>query len=189
MSWESMIQRCHNSNHPTYEHYGRRGITVCREWRFSFASFLRDMGCKPRDNRYTIERIDGTKGYFRENCRWATHAEQMRNTTQNRNITFNGETLCLSDWAERYGLNKETLSNRFRMGWSMEKALTHSGKKHPNFSPKPINVTMAGRTQSLLAWVNELGTHYDTVWRRIKAGWPEVKALITPIRTYKRKQT
>jgi hypothetical protein len=56
--------------------YGGVGITVCERWR-SFAKFLADMGERPRDK--TIDRIDGTKGYYKENCKWSTDIEQQRN--------------------------------------------------------------------------------------------------------------
>jgi hypothetical protein len=31
----------------------------------------------------TIDRIDNDKGYNKDNCKWATRAEQVRNTSRN----------------------------------------------------------------------------------------------------------
>ena len=45
----------------------------------------------------TIERIDNSKDYCKENCRWATINEQKRNTTRNRFYNFNWVKMCEQD--------------------------------------------------------------------------------------------
>lgn len=75
--WVAMKQRCSNPNHPCYADYGGRGITVCDRWSNSFESFLEDMGPKPE--KLTLERINNSKGYSPENCKWDTRANQIFN--------------------------------------------------------------------------------------------------------------
>ena len=120
-SWETMIQRCHNKNNPKYHLYGGRGILVCQQWR-QFINFLDDMGEAPRGHQ--IDRIDNDKGYCKSNCRWRTSKQQGRNRRDNRLITFQGKTQCLSEWADETGINRETISSRIRRGISIEKSLT-----------------------------------------------------------------
>lgn len=75
-AWANMIQRCSNSNHKNYKHYGGRGIIVCKRWK-EFKNFLVDMGKKPIG--LTLDRIDVNGDYCSKNCRWATWKQQANN--------------------------------------------------------------------------------------------------------------
>ncbi len=108
--WRGMRARCGNPKHPAYSKYGARGITVCDRWASDFQAFFDDMGC-PQEGQ-SIDRIDGTKGYFPENCRWATKEEQQNNISSNINITHLGKTQSLGKWARELGINTSTLYDR-----------------------------------------------------------------------------
>lgn len=77
LTWRGMKERCHNPRHKSFPQYGGAGIWVCDAWRASFLAFLADMGERPEGT--TLDRIDGNKGYFKENCRWANKATQEKN--------------------------------------------------------------------------------------------------------------
>lgn len=81
-SWSQMIQRCTNPKNPKFENYGGKGITVCDRWLDSYINFLEDMGRRPSITD-SIDRIDVEKGYYKENCRWASRKLQgwNRSTT------------------------------------------------------------------------------------------------------------
>jgi hypothetical protein len=76
-TWQGMKQRCNNPNSISYPNYGALGIKVCDEWN-DYINFLKDMGRKPGPE-YTLDRIDGTKGYSKDNCRWETRSVQNSN--------------------------------------------------------------------------------------------------------------
>jgi hypothetical protein len=114
--WYAMNDRCHNARHTHYRYYGGRGIAVCDRWRESFSAFLEDMGTKPFPEA-TIDRVDNSRGYSPDNCRWSTRKEQSLNTRTTKMLTYNGETMCQSDWARRLGIAYQTLNWRVKQGW------------------------------------------------------------------------
>lgn len=121
--WLGMKQRCSDPAHISYHNYGGKGIKVCARWAESFPAFLEDMGERPAKG-YSIERIDSSKDYSPENCKWATRKEQNSNRNNNRLATFNGETHTLYEWSRKVGIRYETLIKRQKYGWDVEKMLT-----------------------------------------------------------------
>jgi hypothetical protein len=71
-----MKQRCLNENHPSYVHYGGRGISVCSKW-MDFDGFREDMGERPAG--LTLERKQVNGDYCLENCIWASPRDQDLN--------------------------------------------------------------------------------------------------------------
>lgn len=123
-TFSALLRRCMDSNDKFYNDYGGRGIKVCQEWNHlsKFPAFLANVGRKPTP-KHTIDRIDHNGNYEPGNVRWATMAEQMRNTRRTHFLTINGETLCLMDWAIKYNIPRRTLALRLERGWSPEDAV------------------------------------------------------------------
>lgn len=120
-SWAGMLSRCRSKSNPEYKNYGGRGIDVCPRWE-SFENFLADMGERPAG--LSIGRIKNDKGYEPGNCRWEDEFQQASNRRDNRNITHEGQTYCVSEWSRITGINKRTICKRLDRGWSIERALT-----------------------------------------------------------------
>lgn len=75
-SWYNMKDRCTNPNNNKFRIYGGKGISYTDKWKL-FEGFLEDMG--PRPTGTSLDRIDGNKGYYKENCRWADSYTQSTN--------------------------------------------------------------------------------------------------------------
>lgn len=120
--WRAMIARCYNPKNIGFPDYGGRGITVCEEWMESFERYVEDMGPKPGPG-YSIDRIDNSKGYSKENCRWATLVEQANNKRNNRILSLDGVSMSLADWARHSGVDCEAISFRLKLGWDLHKAI------------------------------------------------------------------
>jgi len=74
--WCNMKTRCNNPNFKDAKYYSEKGITYDTRWE-KFEAFYEDLGPCPKD--HTLDRRDSSLGYYKENCRWATHSEQAQN--------------------------------------------------------------------------------------------------------------
>lgn len=107
------------------KHYIERGITLCAEWDgpMGFTNFLAHVGRAPSAD-HEIDRIDNTQGYFPGNVRWTDRVTQMRNRSNNVNLTVDGRTQCLAAWCEEYGVSYQMVYARLSKGWDVVDALT-----------------------------------------------------------------
>lgn len=130
-SWSGIIERCENPKNPAFGNYGGRGIQVCLRWRASFEAFLADVG--PRPSRgHTIDRIDVNGNYQPGNVRWATWRTQAQNRRDVRLFSFDGRTLCLTEWARELDIPYLRLYNRIvRHGEPAEKVLAAEAATPP----------------------------------------------------------
>lgn len=72
----------------------------------------------------TIERINPNGNYEPSNCKWVTMKEQQNNKRNNRLITYENQTLTMSEWADKYKIKHSTFENRLKRGYSMQEALS-----------------------------------------------------------------
>lgn len=118
--WRNMKDRCYNPHNNRYNHYGRRGIIVCLDWKDSYMAF-RDWALNNGySNGLSLDRIDNDGNYEPSNCRWVNSVIQNNNFSRNRLLTHNGITLSLSQWARRTGIPRNTLDYRFNRGMEPE---------------------------------------------------------------------
>jgi predicted nucleic acid-binding Zn ribbon protein len=128
--WNNLKNRCTNPNIPGYKNYGGRGINFCKEWN-DFANFIKDMGIRPSLN-HSLDRINNNKNYCKDNCRWATKKEQVRNRRSNILIQYKGQERILKDIAIEVGLNYQLLQRRMSKGLSIEESINKQYKYRKN---------------------------------------------------------
>lgn len=122
--WQGMIGRCYCEGSGSWKWYGANGIDVCDEWR-NYGSFEQWALSSGYSDDLTLDRIDGSRGYYPDNCRWVTWKQQQNNRRNNRVIEHGGETHTISEWAEIKGIPTKTLFKRIdHSGWDVERALT-----------------------------------------------------------------
>lgn len=172
-SWKAMRQRCNQKpGHRHWGYYGAKGITVCPRWN-DFFLFLEDMG--PRPDGATLDRRDGSKGYSKENCRWASWSEQNANK-EFTTVEIDGNSVGIKSASREIGINYSTVHARINLhGWTAEKALKTPVSKH--------EFEFDGRSMTITKWAKETGIPRATLMARIhREKWPLEKALTTPVR-------
>ena len=122
--WQSMKDRCYNSNNKNYKNYGGRNITVCNEWKNDFILFYNWAMNNGYKEDLTIDRIDVNGNYEPNNCRWATIKQQENNKRNNHILYYNNEKHNITEWASILGINRNIIYDRLRYGWTVEKALS-----------------------------------------------------------------
>lgn len=100
-AWISLKSRCYNKNDKDYKSYGGRGIKVCDKWLSSFEEFYNDIG-EPPSSKMSIDRIDNTKGYQKDNCRWVDIFAQNRNRRTSKIWTIKGHEFDSSYEAAKF---------------------------------------------------------------------------------------
>lgn len=120
--WVDMWRRCTDPRRKDFSRYGAKGITVCEAWK-SFEQFYSDMGEKPEGR--TLDRVDNSLGYSKDNCRWATKLQQdwnrgtySSNTSGVKGVRFNTQT---NSW-QAFGMYRGRQEHLY-LGPSKEQAI------------------------------------------------------------------
>jgi hypothetical protein len=170
-SWCSMIQRCTNQENPNYKNYGARGIKICERWR-DFATFLADVGHRPSP-AHTLERDKNDGNYEPGNVRWATRAEQLRNTRRTVRVRTNGRDICLKDAAKEVGVSYGAVVVR-RLKGEVGSDLFRPSQRE--------KLAWNGRTVTVKQLAIESGLAPSTVGSRLARGWSLPEALsVSPL--------
>jgi hypothetical protein len=128
--WNGMKDRCRNPNNRNWKNYGGRGITICDEWRHSFATFLEYVGPRPGPE-FSIDRYPDNDGNYEPgNVRWATKGEQQRNTRRTHVITLGDKSQCALDWIRELGLTGSGFYRRVERGMSYLDAVAKPRKPY-----------------------------------------------------------
>lgn len=126
--WKDMRRRCNPKFAKKYPYHAGKGISVCEEWNdwLNFKAWAVGHGY---EDGLTIDRIDGDMGYFPNNCRWATRAEQCNNLKSNVHVEYRGKDYTLGELAKSEGIAYQRLRDRVRdLHWSIDRAV-NAGKQ------------------------------------------------------------
>ena len=96
------------------------GVDICEEWENDYLSFREWALKNGYSDELTIDRIDNSKGYSPNNCRWVSIKEQANNRTNNTIIEYEGKKYTISQFADFIKLPYGTVRQRIKSGWSIE---------------------------------------------------------------------
>ena len=137
--WHGMLQRCYNSKHPNFKHYGGKfptPIHVIDSWHDyknfeidmynSYIEHVKEYGEKDT----TLDRYDNNTDYCLANCHQATIAEQNTNKKRKayKYILASGESV--KDYCRDNNINYQSVVDRIKKGWSADDAVHIPMAKH-----------------------------------------------------------
>lgn len=109
--WHGIKKRCNDTTTKDYLYYASQGINICTEWKESFDNFYLWSIGNGYEKHLSIDRINCSKGYYPDNCRWADARVQSRNrkNTLNESDVIEIKDLLKKDFkpvqiAKKYGV-------------------------------------------------------------------------------------
>lgn len=134
--WCSMKARCYRPTDKGFAGYGKRGITVCDNWKNSYSSFRKWALENGYKKGLSIERIDVNGNYCPENCKWIPLKDQSLNKRNTRKIYYKGIGKTASEWSLIFPLSKHGIYNYAKdNNWQLEPYL-----KYKNINTEEYNV-------------------------------------------------
>ena len=117
--------RCFNNNNQDFIRYGKRNISICKEWLgtngFSnFQDWALNNGYK--DN-LTIDRINNDGNYEPSNCRWVDRTIQSNNRRTNLILEYNNKKDTLANWSRTLNIPYYYIQYRIYKGKNIEQII------------------------------------------------------------------
>lgn len=124
--WREMKSRCYTKGNSSYHLYGRKGVTVCEEWKndyLAFRTWAKANGYEEHltiDKDYLCKQLDiWPKVYSPKTCRWITREE---NAITNRLYSDDEELQIVN----KYTIDKWTtavIAKKLKVDWNTIKSI------------------------------------------------------------------
>ncbi len=111
--WREMIAAVDDPSEPKWQWHGKHGVTLDPRWR-KFECFIEDLGLMPGHNS-KLDRLTGTDCFSAKSTSWRKSADLV--------LTLNGNSYSVSEWSNKLGLPKGTISSRIRKNLPIEMVL------------------------------------------------------------------
>ena len=112
--FSNMVARCYDTKCKDYITYGARGITIYSEWLANPNSFEDWCMANGYTDDLTIDRIDSSKGYYPENCRWISRSDNAKYKSTTRMIEVDGVSHTGRDWAKLCDIGTNGINQMYR---------------------------------------------------------------------------
>lgn len=169
--WRSMWKRCGGISGQGKGSVKYKGIIfVCERWQ-EFSNFIEDMGLAP--DGLSLDRIENSKGYSKENCRWASCKTQTRNRSITRKVEYQGEQWFLKDLADHLGIRYDTMWCRLQAGWDVSRLGDKPNRGVGAISRRTRIINYKNKEYYVKDLASLLDVTPEVLWGRYRRGWSE----------------
>lgn len=125
--WSGIKSRCYDKNNCCYKRYGKRGISMCKDWQNDYTLFKNWSLENGYTDNLTIDRIDNNGNYEPSNCRWVDMKEQANNTSKTIKIEYKGKHYSAKQIASLFNVNyKKFLYGFHKFNKNLNKAIDYA---------------------------------------------------------------
>lgn len=137
--WDGIKARCLNPNRNCYPYYGGNGVKICEEWKNDFMAFYNWSIANGWKKGLQIDKDIKGNGllYSPETCCWVTRKKNANKTRSNHYVLYDGETMSLSEFAEKIKMNYKTVSTRIHRGWDIDMIVSAPVRNRAKLSANP----------------------------------------------------
>lgn len=179
------------------ESFAFRVLVVCDKGNQLFYEQLLMDGYKSHDIAHGYNVAKNAEAPYGTSTEEGRKKLSATNRSKAKKYDYLGESLCIAELAEKYGIPFRLLLHRMNgLGWDVEKAITHPRKKakrkidRKNRQPAlrkdgqpwrrlDFKFEHKGKSQTLADWAREIGCQYSSLNQRLRAGWDFEKAITT----------
>ena len=122
-TWNNIKLRCSGMGKNNKKYYYDKNIYICKEWANNYMSFRNWALNNGYNDTLTIDRIDNSKGYEPDNCRFVNRTEQANNKTNNFIVYYKGEKYTLAQLSKMFNIAPNTIRRRIYLGWDIDRTL------------------------------------------------------------------
>ena len=113
--FRGMVRRCYTETNRDYRWYGAKGIRIYNEWMQNPTLFEEWAINNGYSDNLTIDRIDSSKDYCPDNCRWIPLVDNTKYKSTTRNIEVDGECHTGREWGVIIGCNVNLINKYIRL--------------------------------------------------------------------------
>lgn len=112
--FSGMFRRCYSVQEKSYRWYGAKGIKISDEWLDEPLLFEQWALKNGYNDTLTIDRIDSSKDYSPENCRWISVKDNSRYKSTTNYIAVGGEIKTGKEWAQYLNISTNQINTYIR---------------------------------------------------------------------------
>ena len=107
--------RCYDDKNKSYKFYGAKGIKVCKQWLDNPNTFIKWALNNGYQKNLSIDRIDSSKDYEPNNCRFISLSENCRRAGKVNWITINNTTMTGRQWSKKINKGINFVNRHIRL--------------------------------------------------------------------------